>query len=134
MDNKMRGLLVEKAQSAKDMSYSPYSDFRVGAALLSKSGNIYLGANIENSSYGAALCAERTAFSRAVMAGEREFSAIAIVGAPSGEEPRRICSPCGICRQVMAEHCSKDFEIILYDGEKLEVYTLGELLPLGFRL
>ena len=124
--------LVEKAAQARFMAYSPYSDFCVGAALLCADGEIISGANVENSSYGATNCAERTAFFTALMNGKREFVAIAIVGAKRGEELSAFCAPCGICRQVMGEFCKKDFEILLYDGKNIKVFKLEELLPESF--
>lgn len=134
MDKKTTDVLVEAALAARERSYCPYSHFAVGAALLTKGGKIYTGANIECSSHTPTACAERVAFSRAVHEGERAFSAIAIVGGPKEESISFACSPCGVCRQVMSEFCEGDFEIILYDGEKSEVYTLDALLPLRFGL
>ena len=127
-----RKKLVEKACQARFMAYSPYSDFCVGAALLCADGEIIIGANVENSSYGATNCAERTAFFTALMNGKREFEAIAIVGSKRGEDISAFCAPCGICRQVMGEFCNKDFEVLLYDGKSIKVYTLAELLPESF--
>lgn len=124
--------LVESACKSRLKAYSPYSGFCVGAALLCPDGRIYEGANIENASYGACNCAERTAFFNAVNEGRREFCAIAIVGAKSGEEISSFCAPCGICRQVMAEFCPPDFEILLYDGKEIKTYTLSALLPESF--
>jgi len=126
--------LVDRAVSAMERAYSPYSDFCVGAALLCSDGDIFEGVNIENSSYGATICAERTAFSSAVCAGKRDFAAIAIVGAPRGSGIVKNCYPCGICRQFMAEFCSADLEIIFYDGEAVTSRTLRELLPEAFLL
>lgn len=125
-------MLVDRALGARHKSYSPYSSFCVGAALLCSDGTVYEGANIENSSYGATNCAERTAFFGAVMDGKKDFAAIAIVGAKRGEELSSYCAPCGICRQVMAEFCNADFEILLYDGRDIKTYTLGEILPEAF--
>lgn len=123
--------LMEQAQKARENSYAPYSHFRVGAALLSKSGKIYLGCNIENAAYSATVCAERTAIFKAVSEGERDFEAIAIAGGREGETSE-LCAPCGVCRQVIAEFCPKDFKIILGNNNKFEVYTLDMLLPLTF--
>lgn len=123
--------LLELAIEARKKSYSPYSNFRVGAALLTKSGKVYGGCNIENAAYTPTNCAERTAIFKAVSEGEREFSAIAIVGG-KGEEPADFCAPCGICRQVLAEFCDLDFRIVLGTPENIRVYTLAELLPLSF--
>ena len=119
------------AIEARKQSYSPYSGFRVGAALLGQSGKVYKGCNIENAAYTPTNCAERTAVFKAVSEGEREFKAIAIVGG-KGEEPADFCAPCGVCRQVLAEFCDPDFRIILGTPENIRVYTLEELLPLSF--
>ena len=126
--------LLEEAKKARLKAYTPYSNFKVGAALLTKSGKIYLGCNIENSSYTPTNCAERSAFFKAVSEGEREFEKIAIVGAKDGENVNEMCVPCGVCRQVMMEFCNpKEFQIILADGESTcRVMTLEELLPYGF--
>ena len=126
--------LVEIAYEAREMSYAPYSQFKVGAALLAKSGKIYKGCNIENASYTPTNCAERTAFFKAISEGEREFVAIAIVGGKEEEENLTFCAPCGVCRQVMMEFCDpKEFQIILGRGNKeYKIYLLNELLPLGF--
>ena len=123
--------LMIKAQEARGNSYSPYSHFKVGAALLTKSGKVYTGCNIENAGYSATNCAERTAIFKAVSEGEREFAAMAIVGGKEGETAP-FCSPCGVCRQVIAEFCKKDFKIILGNGDKFEEYTLDTLLPFAF--
>ena len=126
--------LVKKAKEAAKFSYSPYSGFTVGAALLTKSGKVYLGCNIESASFSPTNCAERTAFFKAVSEGEREFSKIAIVGG-KGLDFADYCPPCGVCRQVMREFCDEDFTVILgKNGDEVKVLTLGELLPLGFNL
>ena len=123
-----RGELIKKASAAREYSYSPYSHFRVGAALLCSDGSVYTGCNIENRAYGPTNCAERTAFFKAVSEGKREFAAIAITG---GEDETVWCYPCGVCRQVMAEFCTPDaFEIICARSEvEYKTYTLAELLP-----
>ena len=125
--------LIREAIAAMQYSYSPYSHFRVGAALLTKGGKIYRGCNIENAAYGPTNCAERTAFFKAVSEGELDFDAICIVGGKDGilEE---YAPPCGVCRQVMMEFCNPEtFKIILATDEvDYTEYTLGELLPLGF--
>ena len=123
--------LLQLAIEARKQSYSPYSGFRVGAALLGQSGKVYQGCNIENAAYTPTNCAERTAVFKAVREGEREFKAIAIVGG-KGEDPADFCAPCGVCRQVLAEFCDPDFRIILGTPENIRVYTLKELLPLSF--
>lgn len=126
--------LLEEAKKARLKAYTPYSNFKVGAALLTKSGKVYLGCNIENATYTPTNCAERTAFFKAVSEGEREFEKIAIVGAKDGEDANVMCSPCGVCRQVMMEFCDpKEFQVILANGENTcRVMTLEELLPCGF--
>lgn len=126
--------LIEKAKEAARASYSPYSGFTVGAALITKDGKLYLGCNIESASYSPTCCAERTAFFKAVSEGEREFSKIAIVGG-KGLDFTDFCPPCGVCRQVMKEFCGEDFTVILgKNGEEVKTLTLGELLPFGFGL
>ncbi len=129
--------LVELAIKAREMAYAPYSNFIVGAALLAKSGKIYLGCNIENAAYTPANCAERTAFFKAVSEGEHSFSAIAIVGGRKENENLAVCAPCGVCRQVMMEFCkAEEFLVILgkrQDGVlDFDRYLLEDLLPLGF--
>lgn len=125
--------LVEHAFRARARAYTPYSHFQVGAALLTKDGTVYEGCNIENASYPATNCAERTTFYKAVSAGERSFQAIAIVGGSESETDDFFCAPCGVCRQVMREFCSGEFEIVLaHAPEAYEVHTLAELLPLSF--
>ena len=121
--------LVKRALDARLKAYSPYSDFCVGAALLCEDGEIYEGANVENSSYGATNCAERTALFTAVYDGKRRFDAIAIVGAMRGCEVDSYCPPCGICRQALAEFMSADAEILLYDGKNIKVTTMAGMLP-----
>ncbi len=124
--------LIERALEARKKAYSPYSDFCVGAALLCRDGEIFEGANIENATYGATNCAERTAMFSAVYAGKRDFCAIAIVGAKRGEEVSAFCAPCGICRQVLAEFCGGDLEVLLFDGKNIKVMSLSSLLPEAF--
>ena len=127
--------LALAAIEAMKRSYSPYSHFTVGAALLTKDGKIYTGANIENASYTPTVCAERNAIFTAVHNGEREFDAIAIVGGHHGDV-KGITAPCGVCRQVMSEFCSPDFKVILVTSSNgdFEETTLGELLPYMFKL
>lgn len=126
--------LISLAKSARGRSYSPYSHFAVGAALLCASGKIYTGTNVENSSYSATLCAERVAIFYAVAEGKRDFSAIAVVGGDAVGESREECRPCAVCLQVMSEFCDGDFEIVTEDGEGgFRVYTLSELLPNPFK-
>lgn len=129
----MKDKLVKGALEARKMAYAPYSHFRVGAALLTTSGKIYQGGNIENASYGATNCAERTAFFKAVSEGERAFSAIAIAGGAEGAEPKEHCYPCGICRQVMQEFGGPDFKVYIVKSEQeYKELTLAELLPYSF--
>jgi len=126
--------LLSMALAARKLAYTPYSGFQVGAALLCEDETVYTGCNIENAAFGPSNCAERTAFFKAVSEGRRSFSAIAIAGGPSGKEPEDFCPPCGVCRQVMMEFCNPEtFQIILATSrEQYEVFTLRELLPLGF--
>lgn len=133
MEKDMINQLIDTAISQLKYSYTPYSNFKVGAALLGKNGRIYAGCNIENAGYTATNCAERTAFFKAVSEGVREFQAICIVGGKEGILTE-YTAPCGVCRQVMMEFCDPDtFQIILaVDKEHYQVYTLKELLPLGF--
>ena len=124
--------LADRAISAREKSYSPYSGFRVGAALLCRDGKIYTGANIENAAYTPTVCAERVAFFKAVNDGERDFVAVAVAGGAESGAPKDFFPPCGVCRQVMAEFCNEDFKIIMAAEGKTQVYTLGELLPANF--
>lgn len=129
--------LAEKALEARSLAYAPYSGFAVGAALLCSDGTVYQGGNIENGAYTPSNCAERTAFFAAIREGHRSFSAIAIAGAPASRQvPDRLCPPCGVCLQVMAEFCDPDrFRILLVKNrEEYESHLLGEMLPFGFRL
>lgn len=132
--NMDRELLIQKAMKARKMAYTPYSGFQVGAALLTDDGQIFTGCNIESASYTPSNCAERTAFFKAVSEGIYDFQAIAIVGGPAEQQELEICAPCGVCRQVMMEFCDPEtFEIILAKNMKeYQVYTLKELLPMGF--
>ena len=124
--------LMHTACEARKLAYAPYSHFAVGAALLTASGRVYTGCNIENSAYSPTNCAERTAFFKAVSEGERDFVAIAIAGGRAGAAPGDLCTPCGVCRQVMAEFCRADFVILLGNEEKIEQHVLSDLLPLAF--
>lgn len=126
-------LLINEALEARKMAYTPYSEYKVGAALLTADGKIYRGCNIENASYTPTNCAERTAFFKAVSEGERNFKAIAIVGG-KGEKPDDYAWPCGVCRQVMREFCDpKTFHVITAISENQFVdKTLAEILPDSF--
>ena len=134
LDMSIKNQLIEKALEARENSYSPFSGFCVGAALLCSDGEIIVGTNVENSSLGGTICAERSALCAAVSAGKRDFDAIAIVGGKRGEKISEGCAPCGICRQFMAEFCGEDLPVLLYDGQAVIETTLGELLPGAFRL
>lgn len=128
-----RSGLIRAALAERENAYVPYSHYAVGAALLCDDGEIVPGCNIENASFGATVCAERTAFFRAVGDGKRSFTAIAIVGGTEGEQPKEYAYPCGICRQVMKEFCGDDFLIFVAKSETdYEEYRLKELLPKGF--
>lgn len=133
MDRELTEKMIDLAIEQLQYSYAPYSHFKVGAALLTKDGKFYTGCNIENAAYTPTNCAERTAFFKAVSEGEREFRAICIVGGKDGVLTE-YAAPCGVCRQVMMEFCNPEtFQIILATGkEQYEIFTLKELLPLGF--
>ncbi|MDE7232201.1 MAG: cytidine deaminase [Lachnospiraceae bacterium] len=126
--------LIRKAIEARRRSYSPYSQYQVGAALLAGDGQIITGCNIENAAYGPSNCAERTAFFKAVSEGIRDFKAIAIVGSPAGEEITQYAYPCGVCRQVMREFCEpENFQVIVAKSETdYRVAVLAELFPESF--
>lgn len=133
MDERTIKKMIQTAMEQIRFSYAPYSDFKVGASLLSENGDIFTGCNIENAAYSPTNCAERTAFFKAVSQGVRDFQAICIVGGKSGNVTEYI-TPCGVCRQVMMEFCNPEtFQIILaVDEEHYRILTLKELLPLGF--
>ena len=126
MDNTQ---LIKLAQEAAKKAYAPYSNFKVGAALLCKSGNVYTGCNVENSSYGASNCAERTAAFKAVSEGERDFVKIAIVSEKGG-----LTFPCGICRQVLSEFMPNGRIVLYSDEQGIKEFALNELLPYAFKL
>lgn len=125
--------LVELAKEAMTHSYSPYSGYKVGAALLCKDGTVYQGCNIENGAYSPSICAERTAIFKAVYDGHRDFEAIAICGGKDGVITGQF-PPCGVCRQVMREFCDQNFLIHLIDDKGFETKTLADLLPYSFSL
>jgi cytidine deaminase len=121
--------LILYAQKAREMAYAPYSGFRVGAALLTEQGNVYTGCNVENSSYGLTVCAERVAIFNAVCAGERQFKALAICAGT-----KSFCSPCGACRQVLLEF-GRDTEVYMSnDKGEYKLMTAAELMPAAFEL
>ncbi len=133
MDKRLAEEMIDLAIEQLQYSYTPYSGFKVGAALLTKKGKFYTGCNIENAAYTPTNCAERTAFFKAVSEGERHFQAICIVGGKDGILTE-YAAPCGVCRQVMMEFCDPEtFQIILATGrEQYAIFTLKELLPRGF--
>lgn len=135
MDNKVIRNLIETAAAQRARSYAPYSHYRVGAALLAGDGTVFTGCNIENAAYAPSLCAERTAFAKAVSEGIRDFDAICIVGGKEEEAvPSGYSVPCGVCRQVMMEFCDPEtFRIIVAaDPEHYEIFLLKDLIPRGF--
>ena len=123
--------LIERAKSAMQKAYAPYSDFFVGAALLCTDGTVYTGCNVENASFSPTCCAERVALFKAISEGKRDFCAIAIVGGKAGSIGD-FCYPCGVCRQVLAEFCDAELKVIIFDGNQTKSVTLGELLPSAF--
>lgn len=125
--------LIRLAFEAREKAYTPYSHFKVGAALLAKSGKIYTGCNIENAGYTPTNCAERTALFKAVSGGERQFDAIAIVGSMEGKTNEIVTGPCGVCRQALYEFGGDDLLVIMAKSKEDYIErTLGELLPFGF--
>jgi len=123
-------LLAEKAVTAKALAYAPYSNFRVGAALLTKEGDIYTGCNVESAAFSPTCCAERTALVKAVSDGKLDFAAIAVSGGPTGGD---YCYPCGVCRQMLYEFGGDDLQVVVAkSGTDYKVHTLQELLPHGF--
>ena len=126
--------LIQSARAAMKMSYSPYSNCTVGAALLCDNEKVYCGCNIENASFSPTICAERTAFFKAVSEGERKFKMIAVCGECNGEGDRPFY-PCGVCRQVMAEFCGPDFIVLVATADAgYEKFTLSDLLPHTFSI
>lgn len=137
INNVQNSMLIEKAMQARKMAYAPYSNYQVGAALLCADGQVITGCNVENASYGATNCAERTAFFKALSEGVKEFRAIAVVGASVPDNNFNqftdYAFPCGVCRQVMMEFCNDDFEIIVAKSiDDYKVFLLADLLPYGF--
>lgn len=133
MTEELKIKLFNEAKNMLNFSYTPYSNFKVGAALLSESGKIFTGCNIENAAYGPSNCAERTAFFKAVSEGVLKFKAIMVIGGPGGII-KDYCPPCGVCRQIMMEFCNPEtFSIFLAKSETdIIEYKLKDLLPLGF--
>ena len=132
--------LINAAFEIRKKAYTPYSHFKVGAALLCKDGKNYVGCNIENGAFSPTICAERVAFVEAVKNGEREFEAVAIVTGADDAKIYDMGSPCGVCRQFMSEFCKDDFKIIMTkmssDGELIDnkIFTMNEILPDRFKL
>lgn len=126
--------LLSEAKEARNKAYAPYSNHKVGAALLTKSGKVYHGCNIENAGFTPTVCAERTAFFKAIYDGERDFEKIAVVGGIGDEKADQLCAPCGVCRQVMMEFCDPNaFRIVMANGKGACVeLLLKDLLPYGF--
>lgn len=132
MDDNIIKKLITEALRAQERAYVPYSNFKVGAALLTSDGEIYTGCNIENAAYSPSNCAERTAFFKAVSEGKRDFRAMAIVGGQKNDKGV-YCPPCGVCRQVMLEFCKSDFPIILANSiNDFTLFTLETLIPYSF--
>ncbi len=125
--------LVDKALCAMEKAYAPYSHCFVGAALLCEDGSVFTGCNVENASFGATNCAERTAVFKAVSEGKRKFTAIAVVGGKDGKVSETF-PPCGICRQVISEFAAKDMRVILFDGEKTHTHDFYDMLPFSFTI
>ena len=125
--------LIQYAVDAMQRAYAPYSGYTVGAALLCSDGAVYQGCNIENAAFSPTICAERTAFAKAVSQGQRDFVAIAVCGGKGGKI-ENICTPCGVCRQVMAEFCKPDFKVYMVKPGGWEERTLAQLLPDSFVL
>lgn len=123
--------LVKMAIDAMAKAYTPYSGFKVGAALLTDDGKVYIGCNIENAAYSPTVCAERVAFFSAVRDGNRNFTKIALVGGMNGQLSS-FTYPCGVCRQVMREFCDDSFVLVVSDGNEIKEHTLGEILPCSF--
>ena len=124
--------LIALADKAREKSYCPYSGYSVGAALLTKDGKVYTGANIETASFTPTVCAERVALFCALHAGEREFEAIAVVGGPADRSAEKLFTPCGVCRQVLSEFCKPDMRVLIGAENETLTTTLGELMPFGF--
>ena len=138
MEEKLIQELAAKALAARKHAYAPYSHFCVGAALLCEDGTVFTGCNIENAAYPVGICAERTAFAKAISEGYRSFTALAIAGAADERSGSDRCSPCGLCRQFIREFAAPDFPILVFaadeDGTVTDytVYSLAQLLPDSF--
>ena len=129
----MKNILLKKALEVLNNSHSPYSSFKVAAALECADGSVITGVNVENSAFGSTICAEANAISSAVALGKKDFARILIIGGKDGNITD-FCPPCGNCRQIMSEFCGKDFEIILFNGKEFETHTLDELIPGRFSI
>ena len=132
-DKKQIETLIDTALEQRSLAYAPYSGYRVGAALLASDGKIYTGCNIENAAYTPSVCAERTAFFKAVSEGHTSFTAIAVTGGMD-RKAEDFCTPCGVCRQVMNEFCDPETFLVIsaVSPDHYRIYTLKELLPYGF--
>lgn len=124
--------LMSIAEKARKTAYAPYSNYKVGCALLTSDGKVYTGINIENSAFTPTNCAERTAIFKAVSDGQTKFDAIAICGGKA--DTIEFCAPCGVCRQVMSEFCSADFKVYLTNGKEIKEYSFSSLFPFVFSL
>jgi len=123
--------LMESAVEARKNAYAPYSGYRVGAALLTEDGRVFTGCNVENAAYSPTLCAERVAVGKAVSEGAARFAAIAVVGG-AGDDPSDTCTPCGVCRQVLAEFAAPTLAVVVGSPDRYTVHTLADLLPHSF--
>lgn len=128
----MKQTLCERAKKARSLAYTPYSNFKVGAALLCDDGTIYTGCNIENASYSPTVCAERVAFFKAISDGKQKFSAIAVCGGKGAGLSDKPCFPCGVCRQVMREFCDDGFKLYIMSKDDIKEYSLSDILPFSF--
>lgn len=124
---------IELAKKVRLNAYAPYANFKVGSVLRTKSGKVYTGCNVQNAGL-LSICAERTAFVKAISEGEKEFESITVVGAKDGEEPNKECMPCGYCRQFIKEFVDNNFKINTVDGEKVKSYSINDLLPHSFEI
>ena len=124
-------ILMDLAIDAMNKSYSPYSGFKVGAALECCDGEVFVGCNVENAALTPTCCAERVALFKAVSEGKREFKKIAVAGGKNGEIDK-ICTPCGVCRQALLEFCDGEFKVLCTDSQSIKEFKLSQLLPFGF--
>lgn len=123
--------LMKMAVEARKKAYTPYSHYQVGATIVTEDGTIYTGCNIESASYTPTVCAERCAISKAVSEGHRHFTQVAVVGGKEGELAP-FCTPCGVCRQLLAEFCTEDTQVYLGTPDKFQAYPFDQILPFSF--